>query len=278
VRIETTHAIVLRTRDYGESDKVVTVLSCDAGKFSAIAKGAKRSRRRFPGSLEILSHVRVDFRYRQGAELAFLERAILVRPWQRLLSSLERYTAASHVLEVADKLTAEREVGDDLYRLVLATLARIDDTDPGPATLRLFELAGLTASGYRSEFSACRGCLRPVGNDGLTRVAPGGGGLTCRDCTRRQEGGVLISPSSVASLVAMQEVVSRVLASARGAGGNGTSDVGSIYESERALESRLTPLVANELRSALDALLTPHLRSRLRVLELMRSLDGAGRG
>jgi DNA repair protein RecO (recombination protein O) len=50
VRLESTPAIVLRTREYGESDKIVTFLSRTAGKFSGIAKGAKRSQRRFPGT------------------------------------------------------------------------------------------------------------------------------------------------------------------------------------------------------------------------------------
>ena len=111
VRLETTPAIVLRTREYGESDKIVTVLSQTSGKFSGIAKGAKRSQRRFPGTLEIFSHVTLDYRRRPHSELAFLDRAVLLQPWPRILSSLERFTAASHVVELADKMTVEAEVG-----------------------------------------------------------------------------------------------------------------------------------------------------------------------
>ena len=180
MRILSTPAIVLRARDYGESDRIVTLLTRDAGKLSGIAKGAKRSRRRFGGTLVLFAHVTLEYRHRPGAELAFLERATLVRPWRSLLDSLERYAAASHLAELADKLTAEHETGDELFRVVLGGLVRLDASEPGPATLRLIELAALAACGYRVELSACVSCRRALaGEQGVVRIAPGAG-KTCR--------------------------------------------------------------------------------------------------
>ncbi len=267
MRLESTHAIVLRTREYGESDKIVTVLSRTAGKFSGIAKGAKRSQRRFPGTLEIFSHVLLDYRRRPHAELAFLDRAVLVHPWPRILSSLERFAAASHVVELADKLTAESEVGDDLYALVAATLARINEAEPGPATLRLFELAALTASGYRPELVACNGCRRPVADErGPVRLVPSLGGVLCPACRTREEGGVLLSPSALEGLALLQHAVGRAVAERRLCGGSAPLDP---FVDESAAEGALGPRVGREVAAALDLLLTPHLRSRLRTLELL---------
>ena len=266
MRTETTGAIVLRTQDYGESDRIVTVLSRDAGKFAGVAKGAKRSRRRFPGSLEIFAHVRLDYRHREGAELAFLERAVLVRPWRSLLCSLERYAAASHVVEVADKLTAEREVGDELYRLVLATLARLDAEEPGPATLRLFELAALSACGYGPELGTCRTCRRSLdARSEAVRITPRAGGVVCRDCAGRGEGGVIVSAAALGALRGLQDAVGRALAAARR---NGSSGLESVYQQEASFVAPAQP-AASEVRSAIAVLLEPHLRSRLRVLELL---------
>jgi DNA repair protein RecO (recombination protein O) len=269
VRTETTGAIVLRTQDYGESDRIVTVLSRDAGKFAGVAKGAKRSRRRFPGSLEIFAHVRLDYRHREGAELAFLERAVLVRPWRSLGCSLERYAAASHVVEVADKLTAEREVGDELYRLVLATLARLDADEPGPATLRLFELAALSACGYGPELGTCRTCRRPLdARSESVRITPRAGGVTCRDCGGRGEGGVIVSAAALGALRGLQDAVGRALAASRR---NGSSGLESVYQQEASFLAPVRP-AASEVRSAIAVLLEPHLRSRLRVLELLEPI------
>jgi DNA repair protein RecO (recombination protein O) len=266
VRLESTPAIVLRTREYGESDKIVTVLSRAAGKFSGIAKGAKRSQRRFPGTLDIFSHVTLDYKRRPHSELAFLDRAVLLQPWPRLLNTLERFTAASHVVELADKMTVESEVGDDLYGIVTATLARLNAAEPGPATLRLFELAALHASGYRPELIACRGCARPLSSDrGPVRLVGGLGGVLCSQCKVREEGGMLLSNDGLACLGHLQAAV----ACAGFANGHDADGAHDPWGVEGAVAARLGPRVEREVALALEMLLSPHLRGRLRSLELL---------
>ena len=73
-----TPAFVLRTRPYGESDRIVTFITEQHGKLTGIAKGAKNSRRRFAGTLEPFVHVRVVFRQRPTSDLAFLLRCELL--------------------------------------------------------------------------------------------------------------------------------------------------------------------------------------------------------
>lgn len=268
MRLETTPAIVLRTREYGESDKIVTVLSRAEGKFSGIAKGAKRSQRRFPGTLEVFSHVTLDYKRRPHSELAFLDRAVLVQPWPRILNTLERFTAASHVVELADKMTVEAEVGDDLYVLVAATLARLNADEPGPATLRLFELAALHASGYRPELVRCSACRATLADDrGPVRLVGSLGGILCSRCRAREEGGMLLSPDALECLGFLQEAVVHGTAGAANASGSGpTFDP---FLAERSAAELLPARVAREVATALDLLLTPHLRGRLRSLELL---------
>jgi len=265
VRLESTPAIVLRTREYGESDKIVTVLSRAAGKFSGIAKGAKRSQRRFPGTLEVFSHVMLDYKRRPHSELAFLDRAVLVQPWPRILDSLERFTAASHVVELADKMTVEAEVGDDLYAIVVSTLSRINAGEPGAATLRLFELAALHASGYRPELVRCAACRVRLGEDrGAVRLVGSLGGLLCSLCRAREEGGMLLSPDALECLAFLQAAV------LHGTGdGNGSPPSFDPFVAERSAAELLVPGVAREVAAALDLLLTPHLRARLRSLEIL---------
>lgn len=266
MRLESTPAIVLRTREYGESDKIVTVLSRAAGKFSGIAKGAKRSQRRFPGTLEVFSHVTLDYKRRPHSELAFLDRAVLLQPWPRLLNTLERYTAASHVVELADKMTVESEVGDDLYGIVRSTLTRLNAAEPGAATLRLFELAALHASGYRPELIVCRGCTRSLASDrGPVRLVGGLGGVLCSQCRAREEGGMLLSNEGLECLGHLQAAV----AHAGFTNGDGDADVLDSWVVEEAVEGRLGARVAREVALAIDMLLAPHLRGRLRSLELL---------
>jgi len=263
VRALSTPAVVLRTREFGESDKVVTVLSRALGKFTGIAKGAKRSRRRFAGSLEIFSHVMLDYRLKSHADMAFLERAVLIRPWHHILGSVERYAAASHVIELADKMTAEREVGDELYALVVAALARLDQRPASATTLRILELAAMTACGYRPELERCARCRRPLPSAGDVRVLQSGAGLACASCGEREKFGPTITAGAAAALGRLAQAVE---SSRRG---ELAGDPAAAFADDERLEAETGARLAREIRLATTTLLAPHLRSRLRVLELM---------
>ena len=265
MRAGSTPAIVLRTREFGESDKIVTVLSRAEGKFTGIAKGAKRSRRRFPGALEIFSHVNLDYRQKNDTALCFLERAVIIQPWRRLLSSLECYAAASHVVEIADKMTADREVGDDIYALVVAGLARLEERPPLATTLRLFELAVLTASGYRQRFDLCFRCRTSVAEiEGTLRIPHAGAGLVCPRCAETEHGGPTISKSGAAALFRLQAAVSEGLP-----GNAAPCDAAVIFDADADLDALFSERTRAEVRLATATLLQPHVRGRLRVLELM---------
>ncbi len=265
MRVESTPAIVLRAREFGESDKIVTVLSRAEGKFTGIAKGAKRSRRRFPGSLELFSHVNLDFKQKNDTALCFLERAVLIQPWSRLVTSLESYAAASHVIELADKMTVDREVGDEIYALTVAALARLDDRPASATTLRVFELAALAASGYRQEFSRCTRCqeeLLAVGD--ALRVPYSGTGILCATCSDPEQGGPTISAAAAEILLRLEAAVSRALPQ-----GDPDMDAAAAFVGDDEIESDTPQRVATEVRIATMTLLQPHVRGRLRALESM---------
>jgi DNA repair protein RecO (recombination protein O) len=263
VRASSTPAIVLRTRDYGESDKIVTLLTRDAGKLSGIAKGGKRSQRRFAGALGLFAHVTLDYRQRAGAELVFLERAVLLRPWRSIVDSLEGYAAASHIVELADKLTVEQEVGAELYALVLAALAHVDARPPGPSVLRLFELAALVACGVGPDFKRCAACRRPIGEERV-RVLPASGGVVCSRCAAAEGAVLSLSPAGLRGLLLLAGDVTRGFPS----GGRGSFRPELAFAGDAAREE--LPLgVGREVAAALGSLLAPHLRGRLRALELL---------
>jgi DNA repair protein RecO (recombination protein O) len=83
----TTEALVLRSVEFGESDLIVHLLMPDAGRLTAIAKGARRSLRRFPGTLDLFNHLRVQVAQRRSAGLARLEQATLIEPFTSCAAS-----------------------------------------------------------------------------------------------------------------------------------------------------------------------------------------------
>src|SRR5271155_6204463 len=101
---ESTPAIVIRTRDYAEADRIVTLLTRDFGKLSGIAKGAKASRRRFERKLEPFSHVNLFFRRRPNGQLVFITRAEAAADLDPFVieDDLGKIALGSYMLELAD--------------------------------------------------------------------------------------------------------------------------------------------------------------------------------
>ncbi|HJQ98647.1 MAG TPA: DNA repair protein RecO, partial [Candidatus Polarisedimenticolaceae bacterium] len=112
-----TPAFVLRTRAYGESDRIVTFITEEHGKLAGIAKGARNSRRRFAGTLEPFVRVRVVFRQRPTSDLAFLLRCELLGVWRGFTRDLDRFAAGAYVLDLTDRMVFGRESGREVYAL-----------------------------------------------------------------------------------------------------------------------------------------------------------------
>jgi DNA repair protein RecO (recombination protein O) len=176
----TTDALVLRTRPYGESDRIVTLITATQGKVTGIAKGAKNSRRRFAGTLEPFVCIRASFRHRPSTDLVFLLRCELVKALRTFTRDLERYAAGSYVLELADRMVHGREPGAEVYRLVREAVVLLDAGIAVTPLLRAFELHLLAATGYTPDLGHCRGCGRPTPDPAYLAAARGG--LFCRAC------------------------------------------------------------------------------------------------
>jgi DNA repair protein RecO (recombination protein O) len=173
---------VLRTRSYGESDRIVTFITQDHGKLTGIAKGAKNSRKRFGGTLEPFVHVRVFFRIRPASDLAFLLRCELIAPLRGFTEDLDRWAAGNYVLELTDRMVMGREPGAEIYRLVSEALTLLDAGTPPTPLLRAFEMHLLTASGWAPAIDRCRDCNVAAQDDGTLYLDAHHAGLLCRRC------------------------------------------------------------------------------------------------
>lgn len=195
-----TAALVLRTFDHGESDRLVHLYTEKLGRVSAIAKGARRSQRRFPGTLEIFSKLEVQIVDPPRAQLMRLEGAVLVEPGEPLVQHLGRFAIASQLLEMLDRLTGEREANPELFHFSAGVLTVLCAERPDRLLALLVQLKTLARLGYRPQLVACAGCGQPV--SGRDRVAfdVAHGGATCPDCASGE------APRVPASLLARLEV------------------------------------------------------------------------
>lgn len=181
-----TEALVLRAVDFGESDRIVHLLVPDAGRLTAIAKGARRSVRRFPGTLDFFNLLRVHVERRRPHAMARLEQASLLRSFPALRADPTRFAMGCYLLELLDRLAPEGGAGADTRRLFAFALGALQAASERPVDLALrtlLELHALQALGLRPELRSCVRCAREVdGRGGEVRFHVADGGALCGRC------------------------------------------------------------------------------------------------
>ncbi len=202
-------ALLLRSVDFGESDRIVHLLTEDAGRLTAIAKGARRSKRRFPGTLDVFNRLAIVGRMKPRASMAFLEKAQLIDPFLGIRAESGRYALASFLTEMLDRLAPEGISGNEatrLYEFGTESLGLLDRVKPTPALRVLLELRALDALGLRPELGRCVRCGRVPGEEVAAshrvhfHIADGG--IVCRLCAVQLDGLVPVALGTLRILAA----------------------------------------------------------------------------
>ncbi|HUU01635.1 MAG TPA: DNA repair protein RecO [Myxococcota bacterium] len=150
-------AIVLNRSALGESDWIVTLLSRDHGKFRAVAPGARRSKRRFAGCLELFSLI--DARFVEKANgLHRLEEAVLLDSHEPITKDLVSIAHAGYAVELAGAFLGEADEAAGFFDLLTGTLTRLKAGPLSAKEIRSYELGILGLAGFAPRFSSCLGC------------------------------------------------------------------------------------------------------------------------
>lgn len=202
-----TPAIVLRTWAFGESDKIVSFLTESHGKLTGIAKGAKRSRKRFVNSLEPFSLVNLRFYDRAQGNLVFIIASDLAFGFKHLLTSLEKISFASYLVEITDGLIGEREENRLVFRHLKDGLTHLEEQATSLTFLTSFELKLLKLAGYQPWLESCRRCGRERRDRWASRwhFSPRDGGILCESCSRMRKEIFSLSAATLEILTNLQE-------------------------------------------------------------------------
>jgi DNA repair protein RecO (recombination protein O) len=247
--------VVVRAVNYGESDRIVSLLTEERGKLSAFARGARASRRRFGGALEPFTLVAVEARERRGSDLLDLESASVVRGFGGIRDDLAAIACAGYACELARELVRDAEPHAELLAVLLRYLTTLDGAPARPDALRAFELAALQATGLMPRLHGCARCGAPLpslaaeggaqegldGGSGPARgilFVPGEGGVVCSGCAPAA------SPSSTLSLGAV-------------------AAMGRLQRLGASAEAGIPAGLGAEIRDALSSFIEHHLGRRL---------------
>ena len=188
----TTDALVLRTHQLGEADRIVVFLTRDRGKKRGVATGARRSRSRFMGGLEPLTVARLAYYERERRDLVRLSYVEAVRSPMRVRDS----TALGYVeyfAELLDECVPEADPSATLFRLGAATVDALVAEVPVGRLARYFEYWILRLQGIYPSLLVCQRCGEVSRRGG--RIEPASGGFSCLACCG--DGGMLLSAEAI---------------------------------------------------------------------------------
>ncbi|MDX1992866.1 MAG: DNA repair protein RecO [bacterium] len=149
-----TNGLILKRRDFGEADRLLTVLTPDHGKIDMIAKGARKPTSTKTGHVELFT--RVDLLVHRGRDLDIAAQAEMTEPYLPLREDLGRGAFASYAAELMDRFTTEGEEDlSALFDLLAVTFQRLSDEDDLRLVVRYYELRLLDVVGFRPELTEC---------------------------------------------------------------------------------------------------------------------------
>lgn len=192
-RLYRTNAIVLRRRDFGETDRIVTVLTQEHGKRRLIAKGSRRPSSRLAGHLEPFCSTRLLIARTRGLDV--ISQAETIEHFNGLRLGETTIAEAGYLAELVDSLVPDDEEHQALYELLFASYRLLSTGSNHRPVTFLFEMALLRQLGYRPELSICVVCgstIEPAVNGFIPE-----GGIVCDRCLRMRADALPLQVNSV---------------------------------------------------------------------------------
>jgi DNA repair protein RecO (recombination protein O) len=177
-------AIILSTRLFGESDKIVRFFALSSGKLSGIAKGAKKSQKRFMNTLEPFNQVLIEYFEKPTSSLVRIENADIKESNSGLELSLKRVCAASFFTEFVDKLTKEKQRNGHLFQTLKKILDSLKLVEFTVTDILYYELQMLRHLGYMLNLAACVHCGKALADVEKLYFSKERGGTLCMGCAR----------------------------------------------------------------------------------------------
>jgi DNA repair protein RecO (recombination protein O) len=242
MHIITCEAVVLSVSDLGESDRLVTCFTLEHGKLKGVARGAKRSVKRFGGALEPFARLRLQLTHREG--LSGLSGADIITLHTGIRSDLVKIGSAGYACELTERLTLEGQQNQRLFRLLATYLQHLQKSPWDPSDRRFFTINLLKVTGYQPPLEQCASCGVELASANRFCHSSGGGIL----CDRCGSSGRPISSRTVTLLRRTMQ----------------TGHFGVIRFTSEELE---------ETDELLESALTPHLDRPLKSLAFLRETE-----
>ncbi|HMA67352.1 MAG TPA: DNA repair protein RecO [Desulfosalsimonadaceae bacterium] len=204
--LPSTSAILLRRIAYSEYDLILTLFTLAFGRISMIAKYARKSRKRFCGTLELFSEIGAVGSVPEKGGLPVLQEAWVKNPFAGIRGDLQRTAYASYWSELVLAWLEEGRAQENIYHLLRFSLDALDSGRSPAAASIVFQLYFLQFSGLGPNLQRCSRCgifLEDMPGDrcGFDLAK---GGLVCQQCTTSRRLPISLSRGTVKQLLWLQ--------------------------------------------------------------------------
>lgn len=192
--------IMLRAIEYGDYDKIVTFFTLKEGKISVIAKGARKSIRRFAGILELFSILNVVWTYGRSRGLPILQEASVIQPFEQIRSDIMSTTYASYWCELVYQWMEQGQKQTSVYKLLQHALDQLNSGRlPDKILHIIFQLRFMAENGFRPSFDHCTICRSSLERFERSCVTFNVrlGGVLCEKCGAGKGGHLSLSKGTI---------------------------------------------------------------------------------
>ncbi|HEU4685100.1 MAG TPA: DNA repair protein RecO [Nitrospira sp.] len=199
-----TTAITLKSRKWGEADRIVTLYTRELGKIRAVARGARRLKSRLGAALEPLTICDLNLFEKSGDSLYRVSQADVLEPFVQFREELKLMEAAARMVNVVVAVTPDRDPDAGLFETLKQALYSLVISEDPSLTVLLFQIRLLGLTGFRPQTDHCAACGRSkVIHE--PQFSPVSGGLVCSACAVHQQTRCL--PLSRGSLAFLQQAL-----------------------------------------------------------------------
>lgn len=244
--------IVIRSMDYGEGNKIVTLLTPGHGKQGVVIRGARKPKSRYGALAQLFTYGEYAF-YKSGS-LGTLSSGEVIEPFRELREGLEKPAYASYAAELTDKAVSDEDASGQLFSQLRACLTALAQGKDPAIILRIYEMKVAAFAGYSPVLDACVNCGRAEGPFVFSAVS---GGALCAACRERDR-----------SALAPDEAVWKLLRLFAGLDLNRIGNISVKAASKKQLQA--------VMRNWLDTHMGLNLKSRHFLDQMERAFDNPG--
>jgi len=153
-----TEGIVIKSREYGEADLIVTFLTRDMGMLNAFAKSPRKTKSRFGSSLEPLSHIKIGFWGKEHSSLPRLTQADIIRTFQGIRESYDSFQAVAGLLDLLIRCFPERDASPQMFEFLLEALDILEKGSPESILILALKIKLLKIAGFAPKLDNCGKC------------------------------------------------------------------------------------------------------------------------